>query len=1113
MNASSSIQWRLFTAAAVFGLASLLAAGSEPTGASSDPAPWSPGAPSMPQADTQGVACGLVETTWDDPNWIMVTSDHILRDDDCVAECAGSPTAWYNRPFSPCYPTNRYWKFEENSGTAFAFTMEALGVGSYDGMYLRRNVRFQLYRGGDESNPFGPERRGPAYLSIDFWRDVFPACEGFAPNTIFVTGGAGALSQYSIKIGGDTSVLDVDLKESDNEKEHHTDAFTDDYVLRRGSFFKVEVRLGEEYGHGCHEVYFQLLHDFEGSETTIEIPPVDAPPQPDQWGAEWIETKTNADESRTVTLHVHIPAGAPVGRYTLSKAFVRNRGKVDPTDDHPLDKPLNILFNPWKNTDAVYLANDTDRNEYVLNQTGRLWQGSKDSNAPISWRYDQFNKKSLELVWKLLKSLKSADRSSPSTVARFLSKMANSQDDNGVLEGRWSGDYSGGTSPTFWSGSDQIIRQYLSSSSPVKYGQCWVFGGILTTFLRSVGVPCRPLSNFESAHDKDQPSNLTVDRYWDVTGRYDRARSRDSVWNFHVWCDAWIGGWAAVDATPQERSGGAYQLGPAPLSAVKAKSGGAFDVDFVTAEVDADIKNWRSQSDGTDRLVSTDTVQVGQRITTKAVGGSGASIISSDYKTPEAGGDQRTASADSRGDPADLSLEFDFPESVALSADILWTTRITNPTAAKKTVHLLIEGSAVTYNGEYLGAIDAIDTTFELDPAAAREVTLPITVSKYLEWTPLTRTFEATFSMSVVESGQLVLQVFRTTLSYPLPILAVESTDNGPVLTIQWRNPLPSALSQVQVLIAGGDHIAFQGETEVTREIGTVLGAAELSLREPFRSLKAGSHVLTAHIVSAELAGVSGFLEFESFSDCNANGIPDAEDIASGAALDCNANGVPDACEPDCNANGIPDDCEISSTPTLDCNGNNVPDSCDIARGTSLDRNKNGRPDECDPDCNDNNVPDDIDISSGVSSDFNRNGVPDECDDDCNENGIPDELDVSIGTSTDLNLNGVPDECEVVTPNESPVALCRDVVVVADSNGTANADINAGSFDPEGSAITLTQTPPGPYLIGTTTVKLTVRDDRGASAECSSKVTVQAKSSPRAIGPGDAGFDRRRIGR
>jgi hypothetical protein len=50
---------------------------------------------------------------------------------------------------------------------------------------------------------------------------------------------------------------------------------------------------------------------------------------------------------------------------------------------------------------------------------------------------------------------------------------------------------------------------------------------------------------------------------------------------------------------------------------------------------------------------------------------------------------------------------------------------------------------------------------------------------------------------------------------------------------------------------------------------------------------------------------------------------------------------------PDCNGNGIPDDQDIASGFSEDCNGNGVPDECDIASGTSADANGNGIPDEC----------------------------------------------------------------------------------------------------------------------------------------------------------------------
>lgn len=85
----------------------------------------------------------------------------------------------------------------------------------------------------------------------------------------------------------------------------------------------------------------------------------------------------------------------------------------------------------------------------------------------------------------------------------------------------------------------------------------------------------------------------------------------------------------------------------------------------------------------------------------------------------------------------------------------------------------------------------------------------------------------------------------------------------------------------------------------------------------------------------------------------------------------------------------------------------------------------------------------------------------------------------------------------VFGPNQAPVAQCKNVTVVADDSCTADASINDGSYDPDvGDSITLTQSPAGPYRLGTTTVTLTVTDSFGASSSCQAVVTVVDQTSP-----------------
>jgi hypothetical protein len=88
-------------------------------------------------------------------------------------------------------------------------------------------------------------------------------------------------------------------------------------------------------------------------------------------------------------------------------------------------------------------------------------------------------------------------------------------------------------------------------------------------------------------------------------------------------------------------------------------------------------------------------------------------------------------------------------------------------------------------------------------------------------------------------------------------------------------------------------------------------------------------------------------------SDCNQNGIPDEQEIASGTSTDCDGDLVLDECQiasdpsVDCDQDGTLDSCQISSDPSLDCNGDSALDACQIADDPSLDQNTNGILDSC----------------------------------------------------------------------------------------------------------------------------------------------------------------------
>ncbi len=128
----------------------------------------------------------------------------------------------------------------------------------------------------------------------------------------------------------------------------------------------------------------------------------------------------------------------------------------------------------------------------------------------------------------------------------------------------------------------------------------------------------------------------------------------------------------------------------------------------------------------------------------------------------------------------------------------------------------------------------------------------------------------------------------------------------------------------------------------------------------------------------------------------------------------------------DCNANGVPDGDDIAAGTVADCNGNGLPDVCEIDIGSSALGGPFYCVENCATDCNDNGIPDDCDISQATSDDCNANGLPDECElaaNDCNADGIPDDCQLA---GNDCNGNAIPDECEppYIADAGADVTLC-----------------------------------------------------------------------------------------
>lgn len=227
-------------------------------------------------------------------------------------------------------------------------------------------------------------------------------------------------------------------------------------------------------------------------------------------------------------IQVTVPANAPVSTYILN---VKGLFEDGTPFEVKLKDSVVVLFNAWSENDSVYLSDEALRKEYVLNSKGRLYIGNTHGKAWNLGLYQEDTLRAVLFVLETVSKLTFEQKRDPILVTRALSALINSVGDNGVLEGRWAEDYPDGKSPWFWTGSGAILKQYYQSGGkPVKYGQCWVFSGVLLTALRVLGIPSRSVTNFNSARDTNR--NRTIDEYYDEDGnRLDYLSSgQDSIW-------------------------------------------------------------------------------------------------------------------------------------------------------------------------------------------------------------------------------------------------------------------------------------------------------------------------------------------------------------------------------------------------------------------------------------------------------------------------------------------------------------------------------------------------------------------------------------------------------
>ncbi|KAM4622712.1 protein-glutamine gamma-glutamyltransferase 5-like [Discoglossus pictus] len=437
-----------------------------------------------------------------------------------------------------------------------------------------------------------------------------------------------------------------DFQSKKNNTLHHTEEISDRrLIIRRGQAFSITLHFKtKEFQQGVDKILFiaETGPWPDESTGTKAIFTLSKTLNKRTWSA-----TMESDDLKSIKIGMVAAANAIIGRYTL-KAQITTGKKAT---CYQLGEFI-CLFNPWCTDDDVYMEDETWRQEYVMNDYGFVYQGNENWITPCPWNYGQFEDDIVDICLKILdKNLNFkqdafkdlAHRKTPVYISRVICAMTNSNDDSGVLQGNWSGDYNTGVCPSMWNGSVAILRQwYKTDCHPVKYGQCWVFAAVMCTVMRCLGIPTRVVTNFNSAHDTD--GNLLIDEYYDTTGKKLPKETHDSIWNYHVWCECWMarrdlppgyGGWQVLDPTPQETSQGIYCCGPTSVNAIKRGDIDlSYDGPFSYAMVNADCVSWTIYGTKKEQHFC-DPQLIGVNISTKCVGRDDREDITNYYKYEE----------------------------------------------------------------------------------------------------------------------------------------------------------------------------------------------------------------------------------------------------------------------------------------------------------------------------------------------------------------------------------------------------------------------------------------------------------------------------------------------
>lgn len=702
----------------------------------------------------------------------------------------------------------------------------------------------------------------------------------------------------------------VDFRPQENAKDHRTFQYelVQDHdrptpVYRRGQAFYLSLMTRErDFDCTRDNLYLNFYYGPNPSvpKRTRVVLPVTIQKEFTKGPQKW-DVRIHAQDSRNLTLQIHIPATCPVGVWrcvveTATRNYPKSRTQYRAPED------IFIIFNPFCRDDAVYMENDAQRSEYIMNDSGKVYMGGSKHTHGRPWVYGQFDDCVLPAACVLLEMsrLTHAERGNPVKVSKAICAMIRAsrnhrrdyEDSDGIIEPYYEDDYRGGQNPHLWTGSVKIIEEFLyQGATPVKYAHCWVMAALMTTFCRTLGMPSRPTTAITAAFETQD--TLTIDRYIDRFGDIiERGPGRDqpdAVWSFHTWCDVWMtrpdlpsgySGWQTLDpARAYYRDRYSNGCGPCSAEAVrKGDVGYSHETAALFSCLNAYVRYYYEDDDSEWGYSPFRQYRfpICRTILTKAVGryddeGEGDNEdVTKIYRDMERSEPERftvfNACRGMRKDHVyydyqeqgsfDVAFEFVEPHKVAAGQTMSITLNVHNNSTETRTIQATVSARSNFYTGVQGTHLKRVTGQFTLAGGQKDTLTLRLDPSEYQDRLVDMGFIKLTATGHVTESKQSYIDEFDFQFDKPRMSIEVAECQVGQecTATFSFSNPLDVSLTDCFFCMEIGG--SYRPRTfRINREVRP---RETFTYSQTFVPRRSGDRRLVATFTSRQLHDVTG---------------------------------------------------------------------------------------------------------------------------------------------------------------------------------------------------------------------------------------------------------------